>query len=63
MNKFLVLVKTFTKAGAVAGGVAGAAGATGGGAAGAAAGAAAGRGIDSLRERYQCNKCGAEFDG
>lgn len=55
----VVLVKTFTKAGAVAGGVAGAAGAAGGG----TAGAAAGRGLDGIRERYQCNKCGAEFDG
>ena len=93
-NEHVVLIKTFTKAGAVVGGVAGAAGAAGGaaagaaigsivpivgtaiggilggalgwlagGAAGATAGGAAGRAIDGIRDRYQCNKCGAEFDG
>ncbi|MDY4154711.1 hypothetical protein [Campylobacter sp.] len=59
-NEHVVLIKTFTKAGAVVGGVAGAAG---GAAAGATAGGAAGRAIDGIRDRYQCNKCGAEFDG
>ncbi|MCI6340591.1 MAG: hypothetical protein MR782_07000 [Campylobacter sp.] len=93
-NEHVVLIKTFTKAGAVVGGVAGAAGAAGGaaagaaigsvvpivgtaiggilggtlgwlagGAAGATAGGGAGRAIDGIRDRYQCNKCGAEFDG
>lgn len=102
-NEHVVLIKTFTKAGAVVDGVAGAAGAAGaaaggaaaggaaagaaigsvvpivgtaiggilggtlgwlaGGVAGATAGGAAGRAIDGIRDRYQCNKCGAEFDG